>query len=130
MTLSVDPLSGATQEDTAEVSFLHELAGIARVKQHIELPPQPIFDISSDAEFETMLSKLPGKVAQRVRGRIRGRIRWWGPAGRPQLQMTGIDPEYTLGRLAADRAHLRQWSVEALAEVRGDLERVLADAGL
>ncbi|GAA4884445.1 hypothetical protein [Actinomycetospora straminea] len=31
-------------------------------------------------------------------------------------------------RLAADRAHLRQWSVEALAEVRGDLERVLADA--
>lgn len=71
MTLTVDPLSGATQEDTAEVSFLHELPGIARVKQHIELPPQPIFDISSDAEFETMLSKLPGKVAQRVRGRIR-----------------------------------------------------------
>lgn len=31
-------------------------------------------------------------------------------------------------RLAADRAHLRQWAVEALAEVRGDLDRVLADA--
>ncbi|MDF2976429.1 MAG: GTP-binding protein [Actinomycetospora sp.] len=31
-------------------------------------------------------------------------------------------------RLAADRAHLRQWTAEALAEVRGDLDRVLADA--
>ncbi|WP_433784303.1 hypothetical protein ACQPX6_29280 [Actinomycetospora sp. CA-101289] len=31
-------------------------------------------------------------------------------------------------RLAADRAHLRQWTTEALAEVRGDLDRVLADA--
>ncbi|MHC1558001.1 hypothetical protein ACR9E3_03550 [Actinomycetospora sp. C-140] len=31
-------------------------------------------------------------------------------------------------RLAADRAHLRQWSAEALAEVRGDLDRVLTDA--
>jgi exodeoxyribonuclease VII large subunit len=36
--------------------------------------------------------------------RIRGRIRWWAPGGRPQLQMTGIDPDYTLGRLAADRS--------------------------
>ncbi len=39
-----------------------------------------------------------------VEVRIRGRMRWWAPGGRPQLQMTGIDPEYTLGRLAADRA--------------------------
>jgi hypothetical protein len=31
-------------------------------------------------------------------------------------------------RLAADRTHLRGWAAEALAEVRGDLERVLADA--
>lgn len=35
--------------------------------------------------------------------RLRGRVRWWSPGGRAQLQMTGIDPEYTLGRLAADR---------------------------
>lgn len=35
--------------------------------------------------------------------RIRGRVRWWAPGGRVQLQMTGIDPDYTLGRLAADR---------------------------
>lgn len=31
-------------------------------------------------------------------------------------------------RLAADRAHVRGWLAEALAEVRGDLDRVLADA--
>ncbi|WCO67325.1 exodeoxyribonuclease VII large subunit [Iamia majanohamensis] len=35
--------------------------------------------------------------------RIRGRVRWWSPGGRAQLQMTAIDPDYTLGRLAADR---------------------------
>jgi len=31
-------------------------------------------------------------------------------------------------RVAADRAHLRQWAGEALAAARGDLERVLAEA--
>jgi exodeoxyribonuclease VII large subunit len=50
--------------------------------------------------------------------RIRGRIRWWAPGGRPQLQMTGIDPEYTLGRLAADRA-----AVLAALDADGLLDR-------
>jgi exodeoxyribonuclease VII large subunit len=50
--------------------------------------------------------------------RIRGRVRWWGPRARAQLQMTGIDPEYTLGRLAADRA-----AVLARLEAEGLLER-------
>jgi len=50
--------------------------------------------------------------------RIRGRVRWWAPGGRAQLQMTGIDPEYTLGRLAADRA-----AVLALLDAEGLLDR-------
>lgn len=50
--------------------------------------------------------------------RIRGRLRWWAPGGRPQLQMTGIDPDYTLGRLAADRA-----AVLALLDADGLLDR-------
>jgi exodeoxyribonuclease VII large subunit len=40
--------------------------------------------------------------------RIRGRLGWWAPRGRLQLQMTDIDPEFTLGRLAADREKLLQ----------------------
>ncbi len=50
--------------------------------------------------------------------RIRGRLRWWAPGGRAQLQMTGIDPEYTLGRLAADRA-----AVLAALDAEGLLDR-------
>jgi exodeoxyribonuclease VII large subunit len=35
--------------------------------------------------------------------RIQGRIRWYGPRGTLQLRMHGIDPDYTLGRLQADK---------------------------
>jgi exodeoxyribonuclease VII large subunit len=47
--------------------------------------------------------------------RIRGRLGWWAPGGRLQLQMTDIDPEFTLGRLAADREKLlRKLDAEGL----------------
>jgi exodeoxyribonuclease VII large subunit len=47
--------------------------------------------------------------------RIRGRVNWWGPGARLQLQMTDIDPAFTLGRLAADRQRvLRQLDAEGL----------------
>ena len=51
--------------------IMDELPGIARLTQHQKLPPQPIFDISTDAEFETMLKMLPGQVQPLVRDRIR-----------------------------------------------------------
>lgn len=35
--------------------------------------------------------------------RIRARLRWYEPRGTLQLRMNGIDPEFTLGRLKADR---------------------------
>jgi len=38
--------------------------------------------------------------------RIRGRVDWYGPRGQLQLQMTSIDPAFTLGQLAAARAEL------------------------
>lgn len=47
--------------------------------------------------------------------RIRGRIGWWAPGGRLQMQMSDIDPAFTLGRLAADRERLlRQLDAEGL----------------
>src|SRR3546814_19222510 len=38
--------------------------------------------------------------------RIRGRVDWYEPRGQLQLQMTSIDPAFTLGQLAAARAEL------------------------
>ncbi|MDY7104762.1 MAG: exodeoxyribonuclease VII large subunit [Actinomycetota bacterium] len=38
--------------------------------------------------------------------RIRGTVDLWARAGKVQVRMTGIDPEFTLGRLAADRERL------------------------
>jgi exodeoxyribonuclease VII large subunit len=38
--------------------------------------------------------------------RVRGRLTFWEPGGRLQLQMSDIDPDFTLGRLAADRERL------------------------
>jgi exodeoxyribonuclease VII large subunit len=49
--------------------------------------------------------------------RIRGRVGWWAPGARLQLQMSDIDPAFTLGRLAADRQRLlRQLDAEGLLE--------------
>jgi len=38
--------------------------------------------------------------------RIGGRVEFWSPRGRLQLMMSGIDPAFTLGRLALDRERL------------------------
>jgi len=38
-----------------------------------------------------------------VEVRIQARLRWYEPRGSLQLRMTAIDPEFTLGRLKADR---------------------------
>ena len=43
------------------------------------------------------------RMADGVRVRIHGRLDYYAPAGRLQLLMTGIDPAYTLGRIASDR---------------------------
>ena len=54
--------------------------------------------------------------------RMRADLRFWAPRGRLQLNMTGIDPAFTLGRLADERERL----LRSLAE-EGLLER---NAGL
>jgi len=43
------------------------------------------------------------RLADGVEVRIRARVDFWPPAGRLQLVMTAIDPNFTVGRLAADR---------------------------
>ncbi len=46
------------------------------------------------------------RVNDGVEVRIRGRLEFYAPTGRVSFRMTLIDPEYTLGRLAADRDRL------------------------
>jgi exodeoxyribonuclease VII large subunit len=53
------------------------------------------------------------RMSDGVMVRIRGWIEFYAPQGRVQLRMTGIDPEYTLGRLAAERERL-------IGELRAD----------
>ena len=43
------------------------------------------------------------RLADGVEVRVRARVDFWPPAGRLQLVMTAIDPNFTIGRLAADR---------------------------
>src|SRR5262245_40109888 len=56
--------------------------------------------------------------------RLRGRVTFWERGGRLQLQMSDIDPAFTLGRLAADRDRLlRTLAAEGLLARQGALDR-------
>jgi exodeoxyribonuclease VII large subunit len=59
-------------------------------------------------EINAILVRAGGAVrmADGAEVRLRGRIAWFTPRGQLQLLMTGVDPDYTLGRLAADRDRL------------------------
>jgi exodeoxyribonuclease VII large subunit len=59
-----------------------------------------------------------GRMDDGVEVRVRGRLGYHPGSGTASLRMTGIDPEYTLGRLAADRDRL----IRALA-AEGVLDR-------
>ncbi len=59
--------------------------------------------------------------------RIRGRLRWYAPRGQLQLQMTAIDPAYTLGQLELARAELlHRLDAEGLLQANGLLPVPLA----
>ncbi len=54
--------------------------------------------------------------------RIRARLRWYEPRGTLQLRMNAIDPEFTLGRLKADRDRvLATLQAEGLLEANSRL---------
>jgi exodeoxyribonuclease VII large subunit len=58
--------------------------------------------------------------------RVRGRPDYWPRGGRLQLQMSDIDPDFTLGRLAAERERLlRRLDAEGLLGRQADLPRPL-----
>ena len=54
--------------------------------------------------------------------RIRGRVSYYAPQGRIQFIMSGVDPQYTLGHLAAERDQvLRTLASEGLLELNKSL---------
>jgi exodeoxyribonuclease VII large subunit len=54
--------------------------------------------------------------------RVRGRLGYWPRGGRLQLQMSDIDPDFTLGRLAAERERLlRRLDAEGLLDRQAGL---------
>jgi len=56
------------------------------------------------ASVNRTLRDTPGvKITDGVEVRVRGRVEFYPSGGRLQLVMTGIDPVFTVGKLAADR---------------------------
>ena len=70
------------------------------------------------------LAEVPGAaLADDVEVRIRGRVRVYPPTGQYQLVMSGIDPVFTVGRLAANRDRvLRTLEAEGVLGANGRLE--------
>ena len=62
------------------------------------------------------MAEVPGAaLGDDVEVRIKGRVRIYPPTGQYQLVMTGIDPVFTVGRLAANRDRvLRALTAEGL----------------
>ena len=72
----------------------------------------------------TQIKRAGGGVRMEdgIEVRIQGRIRWYGPRGTLQLRMHGIDPDYTLGRLQADKDRtLAVLAAEGLLDRNGRL---------
>ncbi len=62
---------------------------------------------STKEAVNRLLKKHGGvRIDDGVHLRIRGAIDFYVPQGRLQIRMTGIDPEYTLGQLEAERERL------------------------
>lgn len=67
------------------------------------------------------------RMTDGVEIRLRGRLDYYAPTGRLSVLMTVIDPEYTLGRLVADRDRLvRQLAAEGLLRRQAALTVPLA----
>ncbi len=69
------------------------------------------------------IKEVPGaELGNDVEVRIRGRIELYAPQGRVQVVMTGIDPVFTVGGIAAGRERvLRALAAEGVLDVNGRL---------
>lgn len=85
--------------------------------------PVVLFDLAR-RQVNARLTSAGGAVRMEdgTEVRIQGRLGWWPSGGRLQLTMSDIDPEFTLGRLAADRERLlRKLDTEGLLRAQARL---------
>jgi len=74
-----------------------------------------LFDSTRQIVNRALKRSGAGRIEDGMEIRIRAAVDYYPPQGSLQLQMSAIDPEYTLGRLAADRDRLlRALSAEGL----------------
>ncbi len=75
-----------------------------------------LFSRARDA-VERYLGKYRMRLQDGMVVRVVGRVQFYGARGQVNLQMSGIDPTYTLGQMAAQRDHLlRQLVAEGLLD--------------
>lgn len=104
-----------------------DLPGVAHVTRHVALPAQPVFDMSTDAEFELLLSMLPGRVRALVQGRVREveeiRMQAYGPVEVLYQHAHVIYPlELTLDDMKTLDA-VGQWRADGRLGLEGTLHR-------
>jgi exodeoxyribonuclease VII large subunit len=68
--------------------------------------PVTLFAADRDAVNRLLVRSGAMRMSDGVEVRVRGFVTHYGRRGTVQLRMTWIDPDYTLGRLAADRDRL------------------------
>jgi exodeoxyribonuclease VII large subunit len=69
---------------------------------------------------EAIMGRVNMELSEGLEVRICGQVDYYAPRGQISLKMTGIDPTYTLGRLAADRdALIRRLQAAGLTERNG-----------
>ena len=92
------PASGHVYFSLVECGDDQQVAATVRVMMSRVVKP----------EINALLVRTGGsmRMTDGVEVRVRGRIDWFGRSGELTLRMTMIDPDYTLGRLAADRERL------------------------
>jgi exodeoxyribonuclease VII large subunit len=75
------------------------------------------------SSIESVLKKLGNLTLEDgIEVRIRGRVSYYAPQGRVQFIMSAVDPQYTLGHLAAERDQvLRILASEGLLELNKSL---------
>jgi exodeoxyribonuclease VII large subunit len=65
--------------------------------------PVALFKMNKDVVNRLLTRAGITRMDNGMQVRIRGVVTFYGKTGRLQLRMTGIDPTYTIGQLAADR---------------------------
>lgn len=74
--------------------------------------PVTLFNADREVVNRILIRSGAIRMTDGVEIRVRGAVQHYGPRGTVQLRMTSIDPEFTMGRLAAERARV----LEALAK--------------